>query len=218
MDEQKPEGAPSGGEATAQSTAESTQALAERLYQEQGAEEQAGEKRDGEGKDTQEKAAEEAAKEGVLEHYDLRLPDGVIVNAEMRGEFETLARENRLSTEAAQRFADMHLKSVGEAVREWTAMGEKRFEEVKGWATEFDRDPYFGGAKKAETVQAAQRVLNTFGTPEEVARLKAELNKTGLGDFPVLVRGLARLARLLGDKLPANQPTDRAHRLYPNLK
>ncbi len=223
MEADQTQGAPATGEGTAEGAADSTVSVAERLYPKQGAEEQAGTEaqKDGEkpteGKDRLDKRAEETAQ--PPEHYDLKLPSDVVINAEMRGEFEGLARENGLSNEAVQRFADMHLKSVGEAVREWTAMGEKRFDEVKGWGAEFDRDPYFGGARAKETVTAAKNVLNAFGTPAEVARLKAELNKTGLGSHPVLVRGLARLARLLGDKLPrSNDGKTLAQRMYPNQK
>jgi hypothetical protein len=68
-------------------------------------------------------------------------------------------------------------------------LGEKRYNEVKGWETQFQNDP-----KANEMLRQAREVLNPSGTPEEVERLKFELNRTGLGSFPPLIKMLARFA------------------------
>lgn len=104
------------------------------------------------------------------------------------------------TTEQTQRWADLHLRATGELTREvaeFRQMGEKRYSEVEGWKTEFQNDLYFGGAKAEQTLSQARKVVNSLGLPEEVARIKTELNRTGLGNHPVLIKGLARLARFV---------------------
>ena len=58
------------------------------------------------------------------------------------------------------------------------------------------------GASCKNTVTEARKAHSHFGTPAEVERLKTELNRTGLGNHPVMIRGLARIARLLGNASP----------------
>ena len=68
---------------------------------------------------------------------------------------------------------------------------------MQGWEQEFKGDDEFGGSNTEETLTQARKALNQFGTVEEVKRLKAEFDRTGLGSHPVLIRGLARLARFI---------------------
>ena len=42
-----------------------------------------------------------------------------------------------------------------------------------------------------------REVLESFGTPEEVERLTKELERTGLGNHPILIKGLAKLFQYL---------------------
>jgi len=75
----------------------------------------------------------------------------------------------------------------------------------------------YGGSHLQTTVAAARRALSHFGTPAEVERLKAKLNSTGLGNHPVMIKGLARIARLLGNAAPpSNKPKTVQEIMYPN--
>ncbi len=219
MEANQNQGAPASGEGTEASNTESAVSLAERLYPKEAAEEQANaEKEAGEGEQTEGKDTEAGV---TAEPYNLRLPSGVIISdATLMTEFTQFGRERGLTDTDAQRLTDWHLKASGEYIRqaaEYRETYDKRVNEVDGWGAEFQSDPYFGGAKAQQTLAAAKSVLNTLGTPAEVERLKVELNKTGLGSHPVLIRGLAKLSRLLGDKLPSNKEKTLAQRLYPNL-
>ena len=109
-------------------------------------------------------------------------------------------REQGFTTEQAQRWADLHLRAIGDTARqvaEYQEIGENRYTEVKGWETEFQNDPEFGGANAKATIAEAREVLESFGTAEEVARLTKELERTGLGNHPILIKGLAKLAQFL---------------------
>ena len=111
-----------------------------------------------------------------------------------------MAREHGFNNEQAQRWADLHLRAIGDTVRqvaEYQEISEKRYDEVKSWKTEFQNDPEFGGANAKATISQAREVLESFGTAEEVARLRKELERTGLGNHPILIKGLAKLAQYL---------------------
>lgn len=150
------------------------------------------------GKDWLQKGAEDAAK---ADRYDLKLPEGaVIVDDALMRDFTKLGRENGFTNEQMQRFADLHLRANGELIRqaaEYREVGERRYDEVQGWEQEFKGDNEFGGSNAEQTLTQARKALNAFGTVEEVKRLKAEFDRTGLGSHPVLIRGLARVARLI---------------------
>jgi len=206
-----------GGEGTSQVAKEPTETLAERLYPNEGAKDPATvEKKPGEAQ-TPVKSAETVA---APEPYNLRLPADTLIDQPLMNEFTAWARENKFTDEQAQKAAELHLKAIGpyaQEVGEYREQGEKRYTEVKGWGAEFQSDPQFGGAKAKATVSDALRCLDVFGTPAEVQRLRREFERTGIGDHPVLIRGLARVARLLGDKLPrSNGSKMLAQRMYPD--
>ncbi len=149
------------------------------------------------GKNYLNKLAEDAA---AADLYDLKLPDGAIVDDGLMRDFTKLGREHGFTAEQMQRFADLHLRAIGDSARqvaEYQEIGEKRYDEVMSWKQEFQNDPEFGGANSDETLSQAREVLESFGTPEEVARLTKELERTGLGNHPILIKGLAKLAQYL---------------------
>ena len=99
-----------------------------------------------------------------------------------------------------QRFADLHPRAIGDSARqvaEYQEIGEKRYDEVMSWKQEFQNDPEYGGANSDETLAQAREALKSFGTAEEVERLGKELERTGLGNHPILIKGLAKLAQYL---------------------
>jgi hypothetical protein len=134
--------------------------------------------------------------------YNLKLPEGVIVNTEMRGQFESIAKENNLTQAQAQRLADLHLKSVRETFQQHETDLTARVNEVLGWQKELRAMP-----NREAVISDAKWVMSQLGTPQEIQQLKIELNKTGLGDNPTLIRGLSRLAaKLRGTTRQPSQP------------
>ena len=151
----------------------------------------------------------------VAERYNLRLPEGTPIDGPLLDEFTALGKDLKWTNETAQKVADLHLKAIGHYARkapDVDRMVQERAAEVRDWGTEVNHGP-----QAKETIQLARRVVNALGSPSEVQRLKDELYITGLGNHPVLVRGLARIARLLGDRLPADeQPKTIEQILYSN--
>ena len=98
--------------------------------------------------------AEDAA---AADRYDLKLPDGVVTDDGLMSDFTKLAREHGFNNEQAQRWADLHLRAIGDTTRqvaEYQEVSENRYTEVKGWETEFQNDPEYGGANAKATYPA----------------------------------------------------------------
>jgi len=132
----------------------------------------------------------------VPEKYHLKLPDGVLIDEPMMTEFTAWAKDNKLTNAEAQRAAEMHLKAVGVfASRQSAELAAQQ----RAWVDEIRNDREVGGAKIDETVAAARKVLDVFGTPQEVARLKADLQRTGMGNHPILIKGFRLFAQFVGD-------------------
>lgn len=164
----------------------------------------------------------------VPEKYDLKLPEGTLINDELMNEFTAIGKEQKWDNATAQKMADLHLKSISTFAEQQAAAFQ---EKVTSWANDFKADKELVGnveidgkqvTKVDATLEDARKVLHTFGTPEEVQALQAELNNSGLGNFKTLIKGLAKFAQFVGeDKMTigrpgASQPADVAHRLYPN--
>lgn len=127
--------------------------------------------------------------------YTLKLPEGrEIVDHALMGEFSTVAKEFKLGNDQAQKLADLHMKGIDAALKATIASVEK---EQAAWRAELRNDTVFGGTQFDATVRDAKWVLDQMGNADEVKRLKQELNMSGLGDHPVMIKGLAKIARQL---------------------
>jgi hypothetical protein len=158
------------------------------------------------------------------ESYQLKLPEGTVTDPALLDEFSILAKEKGFTNEDAQKFVDLQLKSLG-------VFAQKQAEEfqaqVKGWRDELINDKDIGGAKVDQTVNQARKVLNIEVPGVKMDRLKADLDRTGLGDHPDLIRVFAFIGQFVGDdnKIisdrvggPAGGPKTDAEVLYPEHK
>ena len=139
-------------------------------------------KTEGEKKETEET-------DGAPEKYEaFTAPEGVTLDEAMLEKFSDLARESNMPQESAQQFIDMAVKVMAQQAEaqqsNWTEIRE-------GWETEIKADKDFGGAKFAETLEGAKRILNTYGTPE----LRSVLN-WGVGSNPELIKMLSRIDKV----------------------
>jgi hypothetical protein len=85
------------------------------------------------------------------------------------------------------------------------------------WAEQARKDPEIGGQHFDKTVRKAKAVIHRFGT----AALKQELNESGLGNHPELVRFIWKIAQEL-ERNSTNsgsnqQPKDWGKIFYPNF-
>lgn len=144
----------------------------------------------------------------VPEKYDLKLPDEAGVSASEKAKFEAWAKAQGLSNAEAQAELEARLESQRVAVEE----------QKQEWLKAAQEDSEIGGDKFAEHAELAKR-----GTEKFFPELVPLLEKTGLGNHPDVIRGLARIGKLLGNDrfvegAPPTEGRSLAERLYGSPK
>jgi hypothetical protein len=121
----------------------------------------------------------------VPEKYDLKLPDNAVLDPSLLQKIAAVAKERGMSQEQAQGFVNAQNKEVQEI---FNRQSEAWLEQVKG-------DKELGGEGANQTVELAKRVVDRFGTES----LKTDLNRTGYGNHPELVRLLSRIGKSMSE-------------------
>lgn len=160
-----------------------------------------------------EKAAAEAGRGKAPEKYEaFKLPDGVAFAPELQAGLEGLAKKHGMTQESAQELASF-------AAAQLQGIDQKAGQLRADWRAAAEKDPEIGGDKLAPALAASAQVIATFGG-KDASEFKDFLDKSGLGNHPVLVRVLARVRGAIsddkfvsGDKAP---PAKDARTLYPN--
>lgn len=159
---------------------------------------------------------DESKPDGAPETYeDFTFPDGFeAVEAKIEA-FKEIAKDANLTQADAQRLMDIHAEMTAEysakLAEEWNTVR-------KNWAKEAKSDKEYGGQKFNESMRAAKRALDTYGSPE----LIKTINETGIGDNPEFVRLMVKVGQTLGEdstitgKGVGDVETDRAKKLFPN--
>jgi len=129
----------------------------------------------------------EKAPAGDGHAYDLELPEGMAADSRLLEEFTSLARENNIPPTAARKLLDLEIKNVR---RQMDAFANQQ----NAWREEIGADPEFGGRRIDDTVNHARRALKTY---DPSGTLLPELNRTGYGNHPGIIRFLARVGRTL---------------------
>jgi hypothetical protein len=126
--------------------------------------------------------------DAAVEYQDFVLPEGVEVDTQTMGEARDLLAELGLPQEQAQRLVDFYagkIRQFGESqAGSWVKLNEK-------WVSDFKADREIGGDRIQETVAAAARAMERFGTPE----LREALIMTGAGNHPEVIRFVARVGK-----------------------
>jgi hypothetical protein len=131
---------------------------------------------------------EEKPKEGEkpVEKYELKLPKDSLLSAEHVAEVESFAKDNGLSKEAAQAVLERESKTL----QAYAANQQVQLQERKNtWLEQVQNDKEIGGAKMYESAERAKRFVNQFGSEA----LKKELDVTGFGNHPEVIRMMARV-------------------------
>lgn len=146
--------------------------------------------------------------------YELAMPDGIEVDAELLAAVSPRFKELGLTRAQAQALTDDFIKVQQER---GAAQGKAWGETVQKWADDAKADKEIGGDKWAGTVSDAQRAINKLGTPA----LKDYLNASGGGNHPELIRILAKAGAMIKEDSPAGggaggsgKPVDPAHILF----
>ena len=146
-----------------------------------------------------------------LTYSDFTLPEGVDVDSETLSEARALLAEMKLPQAQAQRLVDFYagkIRQFGASQMEsWAKLNEK-------WVSDFKVDQEIGGDRVQETVAAATRAMDRFGTPG----LREALIMTGAGNHPEVIRFVARVGRATAEDrfvVAAGGTRSAAEVLYP---
>lgn len=147
--------------------------------------------------------------------YDLKMPDGVELDAEMAEAFGADFKDLGLTHAQAQKLADRFIELQQKRVE---GQGKVWADRIAGWADEAKKDPDIGGDKWDASVSSAQRAIKQFGDDE----LKQHLNSSGLGNHRSLIRLLSKVGSHFKEDDPATggaegkgKPADAAYTLFP---
>jgi len=136
-----------------------------------------------------------------LTYEDFSLPEGMSLDKEALGKFQTVAKELNLSQENAQKLVDIATEQTQSLVKK---QQDQWLEVRKNWVNEIKNDQEFGGEKFTETIERAKRTLKEYGSEEFLSALE----QTGFGDNPEMVKLLARLDKAMSeDTLVDGAPT-----------
>lgn len=123
---------------------------------------------------------------------ELKLPDGVKVDAKLLESFKATGAELKLDVAGQQKVLDVFLAQQKAEIE----ADETRFKQQEAkWAEEITKDPELGGAQLAASRTAASKAVMKYGG-EPLAQL---LKATGLDNNPVLFRTFAKLGKAMGE-------------------
>jgi hypothetical protein len=160
-----------------------------------------------------EKPAEGA--KSVPEKYELKLPKNSHLTKEHVDNLMAHAKERGMSNEDAQKLLDRESQAVSGYVADQT----KRQGQLRDtWYEQVKNDKELGGDNFKRTSENARRVVDRFASEH----LKQELNKTGLGNHPELLRMMSKIGEAMADDkfvLTTERPAPKkstADVLYPS--
>lgn len=128
----------------------------------------------------------------IPEKYELKLGETNLVDSSYLETFQNYAKEAKLSNDQAQQILDREVYAMSEYVKKQ----EIEFEGIKNkWVEAAKTDPEIGGDSFNQSVELAQRALEKFATPQFIN----ELNTSGYGNHPELVRIFSRIGKSFAD-------------------
>lgn len=165
------------------------------------------------------KAAEaKPAEESKPDEIKLELPENALLSKEAVDSVVSFAKEHKLPQDVASKILNRENEAVEGYVKAQVEAHEKQ---VNEWVKEVQTDPELGGEKFKESAELSKRVVERFGSP----KLVKELNETGYGNHPELVRLLSKIGRKMGNDTlvnPSAAPASKARSLedtfYGNSK
>ena len=152
--------------------------------------------------------------QGAPEKYEWQAPEGVALDTEVLGEFESYARELNLPQDKAQAAVDLGVRMLDK----WQqSLVEQHNATRAQWAEEAKADKELGGDKFNENLAIANTALKAVGGQELIDLLV----QTGLCNNVHVIRAFHRVGtqvnpdQFVGGNKGASKP-DLASRLYAN--
>lgn len=142
--------------------------------------------------ENQETKPAQGEKPVVPEKYELKLPKDSALSPEHVEKLSAYAKEQGLSNEQTQRL----LERESQAVSEFAASQQAKIKETAdSWFEKSKSDKEIGGEAFKQNAELAKRVVSRFGTED----FQKELNKTGLGNHPELLRVFSRIGKAMSE-------------------
>jgi hypothetical protein len=147
----------------------------------------------------------------IPEAYELKMPDGVEMDADLLAVATPMLREAKLSPAQAQVVADLYMKTQTDAI-------QKHQDTMAGWLKEAKADDEIGKRDWDKNLAHAHRAFKTFGTDEAMTLF----DNYGLGNHPEILRIFVRMGKAIGEGgtvLPgeAGQRVSDAKVMYPEM-
>lgn len=170
-----------------------------------------------------EDAADKAATDApvIPEAYELTLPEGMALDADLLGEVTPVFKEIGLTNEAANKLMPFAAKLLEKSRTPFeTQMLEAISAQRKAWLDEAKSAEDIGGPKWDATLGVAAKGLDAMGF-KAGTQFRALLNDSGLGNHPDMIRAFAKLGELAGEegdfaRADAGAPVDALSEMYPN--
>lgn len=138
-------------------------------------------------------AAKLKAETSAPEAYeDFTLPEGMEMDADVLGEFKSLAKELNIPQAKAQKLIDFQTQLATKQAEQYQAAVIKQGQD---WAAEVRNDPVLGGENYEKSVESAIKVIQSFGDPALTEFLKS----TGLGNNPALFKFCHRISAAISE-------------------
>lgn len=122
------------------------------------------------------------------EKYEIKAPDGFVVDEALNTKFQGVAKELRLSPAQAQKMADTYAEIQGEQARAWA-------DTIQGWRDAAKEDKTIGGPNFNQNVAVVRRMVQDYGDDE----LKKVFNDYGVGNHPAMLRFIYRMGRNMAE-------------------
>jgi hypothetical protein len=152
---------------------------------------------------------------GAPDKYDLKMPDGTALDEAALADLEPVARELNLTNEQAQKLAETYANRMQQDLQRQQENWKRTTEE---WVGAIKADKEIGGQNFDVSVRHAQAALNKFGSAE----LRAQMDATGMGNHPELVRVFARIGKAMAEDTFVQSSrdgvqADPAKKLFPSM-
>lgn len=150
---------------------------------------------------TEETKQEEAKPEDAIvpEKYELKLPENSLLSKEVINDISAYAKAEKLTNAQAQKLLERESTAVNNY---HSKLREDMQSQTQNWFEDVKNDKELGGQNFNQTAELAKRVMDQFGDDQ----LKKELNETGLGNHPGLIRLLVKIGKNMSeDKFVAGQ-------------
>lgn len=177
-----------GTQAAATQTTQQTQTQGQATQTQQGTQTQTAEQK----AEAEKAAAAQAAKPVVPEKYEVKLPDGMEIDAKALEHYTPIMKELGITAEGAQKLVDANL-AFAQTMQK--ASEDAFVTQVEAWGKASREDKEFGGSAFDTNIVVAQRALAKFGSPQ----LKELFDQTGLGNHPEVLRAFVRIGKIIGE-------------------